>query len=60
MTKKEMQDKIFYMKSAIDHYEKLIEHFYEPKQGMNEEKKDLALYIKKQAKIATNKAKVIK
>lgn len=60
MTKREMQDKIFYMKLAIDDYETLIEQYYEPKKELNEEKKIHALCIKKRAKVRTNKAKGIK
>lgn len=60
MTKKEMQNQIFYLKLAIDSYETLIEHYYEPKKGMNKEKLEHALYIKKQAKARVNKAKEFK
>lgn len=49
MTKKEMQDKIFYLKMAIGYYEELVEHFCEIKQGMNKEKVEHALWVKKQA-----------
>lgn len=49
MTKKEMQDKIFYLQLAIGDYETLIEQYYELRKGMNKEKESHALYIKERA-----------
>lgn len=55
-----MQEKIFYLKAAVDYYEELVEHFYEIKQGMNKEKVEHALWIKEQIEGYKIKAKGIK
>lgn len=60
MTKKEKQNKIFYLKMAVGYYEELVEYFYEIKQGMNKEIVEHALWIKEQAVDYKKKAKGIK